>query len=363
MTDLCAAFAAQQNISKAKSDVFVKAFFELIKEGLEKDDTIKISGFGVFKIIEISSRESVDVNTGKRFEIKGHKKISFTPDNSLKEIINKPFAMFDIVELEDEEGNEEQNKVNKAAIATVTQEKETDAEDVTGSDTIEATEPAKEETVPAPAVVKEAITPEKKEEIKVNDNTKNEKTKKNDNTEVAIPQKVQKSGRMIAGFGGLFVAVAIFALFFMKQKSEPNPVEQPNEIVKIETPTVQVSDSIVKTEKDSIQELPQTIEQPVPPVTNAPQTKGTPVCIVTLSEKEMNKRLADFSLNDTLSFVTTGVLVEHTVTADETLTRISNKYYGTKKMWPYIVKYNKMGNPNGLCKGMVLKIPVLQSKN
>lgn len=73
----------------------------MIEESLEKDKYVKIRGLGTFKLINVESRESININTGERFEILGHAKISFTPETLLKEAINKPFAHFESVLLND----------------------------------------------------------------------------------------------------------------------------------------------------------------------------------------------------------------------------------------------------------------------
>ena len=82
--------------------VLWKEFFQLIEEALEKDKYVKVQkGLGAFKLIDVESRESVNVNTGERFEIQGHTKVSFTPEPALKDLINKPFSHFETVVLND----------------------------------------------------------------------------------------------------------------------------------------------------------------------------------------------------------------------------------------------------------------------
>ena len=93
--------AETHGISKKNAESFVKDFFSLIGEALVKDKYVKIKGLGTFKLIDVDSRESINVNTGERFEIQGHSKITFTPDNSLKEVVNKPFSAFETVVLAD----------------------------------------------------------------------------------------------------------------------------------------------------------------------------------------------------------------------------------------------------------------------
>ena len=71
----------------------------MIEQALENEKTVKIKGLGTFKLVDVDSRESVNVNTGERFQIKGHTKVSFTPDTNLRDTINKPFAHFETVVL------------------------------------------------------------------------------------------------------------------------------------------------------------------------------------------------------------------------------------------------------------------------
>ena len=73
--------------------------------------------------------------------------------------------------------------------------------------------------------------------------------------------------------------------------------------------------------------------------------------------------LKNITVADTTCYVADGNLAEHTVTSDETLTRIARQYYGDKRLWPYIVKYNNMDRPNDLCRGMKLVIPRLLPRN
>ena len=101
-TDFSEFFAKTVGASVADAELFVHAFFDTIVEGLVKDGSVKINGLGTFKVVEVESRESVNINTGERFEINGHKRLTFIPADSLKETINAPFAMFEPVEVDDD---------------------------------------------------------------------------------------------------------------------------------------------------------------------------------------------------------------------------------------------------------------------
>lgn len=87
----------KHRITPKEAEEFVKTFFAVIEEGLEQDKYVKIKGLGTFKLIGVESRGSIDVNTGERIEIQGHRKVSFTPDSALKELINRPFGHFETV--------------------------------------------------------------------------------------------------------------------------------------------------------------------------------------------------------------------------------------------------------------------------
>ncbi len=95
-------FAEKQHISKKSAENFVKEFFGLVQEALKRDRYVKIKGLGTFRVIEVEDRSSVNVNTGERINIGGHDKITFVPDGSVKELINKPFENFEIVMLNEE---------------------------------------------------------------------------------------------------------------------------------------------------------------------------------------------------------------------------------------------------------------------
>ncbi len=97
LQELLSAFAAREGMTKRRAEVFTRAFFDVIQEALLSDKYVKIKGFGTFKLVAVGERESIDVNTGERIQISGHTKVTFTPDNSLKDIINRPFSQFQTV--------------------------------------------------------------------------------------------------------------------------------------------------------------------------------------------------------------------------------------------------------------------------
>ncbi|WP_081834926.1 MULTISPECIES: HU family DNA-binding protein [unclassified Bacteroides] len=94
VSDLCTVLMDRHKITKNDAKVFISTFFDVILEGLEQDRIVKIKGLGTFKLVNVESRESINVSTGERFEISGHTKITFVPENGLKQQVNRPFADF-----------------------------------------------------------------------------------------------------------------------------------------------------------------------------------------------------------------------------------------------------------------------------
>lgn len=97
MQDLSTGMSLRSGLGKREGENFVRAFFSVITQYLHEDKIVKIKGLGTFKVVEVSGRDSVNVNTGERIHIKGHSKITFTPDTTIRDIVNRPFADFETI--------------------------------------------------------------------------------------------------------------------------------------------------------------------------------------------------------------------------------------------------------------------------
>lgn len=97
--EIAAVLVEKNGLRKKDAELFAQSMFDLIKECLASDRVVKVKGLGTFKVVDIEARESVNVNTGERVLIEGHDKITFTPDNTMKELVNKPFSQFETVVL------------------------------------------------------------------------------------------------------------------------------------------------------------------------------------------------------------------------------------------------------------------------
>lgn len=93
--------AYKSGLSQVEAELFIRKMFDVCNQGLDADKQVKIKWLGTFKVQATKDRESINVNTGERFTIEGRDKLTFTPDNILKEIVNKPFAQFETVVVND----------------------------------------------------------------------------------------------------------------------------------------------------------------------------------------------------------------------------------------------------------------------
>ena len=159
LQDLSALLAERESLSPEQAEDFVRTFFELTEEGLLKDSFVKVTGFGTFKLVEVSERESVNINTGERFQISGHNKISFTPDGTLRELVNRPFAHFTTVTLNDntpetalEAAEQTANEAPATPAKTETQVAETPSNEVDFDPTVEKKKAEKDDSTEETAV-------------------------------------------------------------------------------------------------------------------------------------------------------------------------------------------------------------------
>ena len=427
-SDLISLLAKECNISVAKAEVFTKNFFDIVIEGLEQDGIVKINGLGTFKVTDVASRGSVNVNTGEKIEIKGHRKLTFIPADTLKEQVNMPFAMFEPVEVDDtyqpdsaeENDAEEIAETNEPVVEvaeaeevqpavaeknesadTVNEElpvivEDTPAEEETASedsndDTVaneEQVEVAVEEdsVVPQPEEDKVEVAPEQEseEEPVVVQERPTEPVvvrvppKKSAQEKQTAPSKRKKSGWRYSLIAIMAIAVAFILINRTADKSVV--VEDVKEIAKPVAVESEIEPVAENTDADAAimqPELP-TVAENVEPViaeevsNEAEKVKAPAQTVIeqepadeyefVLLDELAAKNLKYITSADTLLYVADGDLAVHKVAQDETLTRIAREYYGDKKLWPYIVKYNNMTDPNGLCRGMEIAIPRLKPR-
>ena len=162
------AIAGKHGLTQKDAEQFVATFFDLINEALHEEKMVKVKGLGTFKVIDVRERESINVNTGERVVIESHGKISFTPDPIMRDLVNKPFAQFETVMLNDDVDIEELNavSVDEEPLAIVDEEPQEVEEEsnvaaagpeVVDEQPLRNEDQSQEETVPQPQEVEEPI--------------------------------------------------------------------------------------------------------------------------------------------------------------------------------------------------------------
>lgn len=446
LTNIAEELAVRSGLDKETADSFVRAFVATIEKGLDADHLVKIKGLGTFKLMDMNDRSSVDVNSGERITIKGYTKVSFTPDSSMKEFINRPFAHFEPTELNegypDEEVAEEttlepvaEEPVAEEPVAVepaeeiVQEATETEVEAVVEEvvETIveEVTEPVAEE---APEVVnpefvaEEPIAEEVVADMPETDTPSEQPVEEApaDNTPVEAEQEVQavqpapevapQSKRprrggwliallLIALVGGAYYYISIDGVGDMSSDEyveeldhiavNPNlgkelgaefgdlPVKESSSTVAepVQADPV-VAQSAPIADADSVEAVEaspspaveegsvEAVSEPAPtPVVQeskpaSPAKSDTLVIVPSLA----SKTIQDITPADTTSYLITGTQATHKLRNGETLIMLSRKYYGDKRLWPYIAKHNGITDFNKVAIGMSIRIPILEAK-
>ena len=375
----------KNDLDRKTAEKFVKEFFALIEESLEKNKLVKIKGLGTFKLVDVDSRESVNINTGERFVIEGYSKISFTPDSSIRDIINKPFAHFETVPLNEgvvlddtitEIGKDDLSDEILDAPFIETPEEVVVIEEVVENVPVESVEPLNQPELTETLVVEtqedvivnqaEEVITEVAEEIVTEDL---EPTKIDDNEEeIQTPQEeskqaVEKESSSYKYLAAIIIVILLLCGGVVAFLYYPDIVESNQSQVSISeritistggdainkviaSTTEVVADDVVVEKKAEV-----VIEQK-PEQTKAIERDASYYIITKTYEP------------DSVNFIITGTKATHTVGTGETLTRIALRYYGTKNMWPYIVKHNPVAikNPDNVPLGTVIKIPELTKK-
>jgi len=418
--DLIDLLINRQGLEKKEAESFVKEFFSLIEEGLEKDKSVKIKGLGTFKLVDVESRESVNVNTKERIEIQGHTKISFTPDTALRDIINKPFAHFETVILNDNvdfndtaEDVPEEIEPIKSEIAEKIEVPTEEDKEVIEIVPEEVTLENQEEEVSEEIITDDIQEEPKEEEIKEEEkeDIKEEEIKEE---EKEVPEVVEEDTRTILEkikaaedadlsalknqndkeysknnkiltlvivltilLCGILLFFTYYSDLFPETKKQPPVTITPPVKTEVVTDTVSlnpIEEPIAVTEEPKEENLAKVVEEPVVKV-EEPKTKieepkvekpvTKPVAETSDTKKESTIPFSQIPVRpDSTSYEIVGTKTQHTIKTGETLIRISYKYYGTKDLFPYLIKHNRsvIKNPNSVPLGTTINIPELKKK-
>jgi len=375
MQDLIDLLTYKYNIPKKNVELFVKEFFDLVTYALENDKYLKIKGFGTFKLIDVGSRESINVNTGERFIIEGHSKISFTPDVSLKNSINKPFAHFETVILND---NIQFHNIENTDMSEEVVSLHDDSDTVFPSnESIEEFHKqdsfSQEDKTSVDAEVadfylgKDSVAPEKDEhlktlsveeiiaqEIEKADLEYGKKYKSKQENGLSVNVKIRRVFICSVTFIAIVFLIYILYIFLNGNFNNRFPKKDFDSLIAgsvripidsgfIHNDTVHLDSTnkqsvIINNKDDSIKKINKTTLESV---------DGTAAELNKLQKYTISGTLTDYKLNE-----------------GETLTKVALKFYGIKALWPYIVKYNRsiISDPDNVPYGVIIKIPKLTEK-
>ena len=338
-------------LDKKDTENFIKVFFQLIEEGISNDKYVKIKGLGTFKLITVDNRSSIDVNTGKRIQIQSHTKIAFTPENTLKELINKPFSHFETVVLKDGV------LLDDTSLEKTEQDLEIENDNQQDNNTITKNTNTKEETQEKIISQETTIdtTPIEPQDTKINSEIEQ---KNNSTTNTTIIQATisksteskKKNSKLPIWCGTIVVLITLVTIGYLYI-----PNLQPT-LKKEEVSNISQKKSSTKTPQQTIIK-PDTIQKPTINPTDLSATDKNKIT------KQSNKAKTAFE-PDSTNYIIIGTKGTHTIKEGETLTRVALKYYGTKALWPYLVQHNPKAikNPNNVPYGTTIKIPELQKK-
>lgn len=418
--------AERSGITKRKAEAFVRSFFEITEDGLLADGIVKVKGFGTTKIVAVGGRESVNINTGERFQIEGHDKVTFTPDTPFRDLVNRPFAHFTTTILADNLDEEE-----LAAASLLSQEPEPTPEE--DAPEVEEVAPAVEEVTPAveeekPAVVEEAPieeaevpvveeeVPVEEEEVPVEEEAPVEETTPTATIETEVeteehPESSQttetsedmqqpiiiqntipesRTNWWRAGFIVLTTLVLMTLSYFAGYYRVfcPCEWEDATEVFVDAPEIVTEGDSTVESNNESAQT---TVNHQ-----NAAQDSQSQEVVATdekaeslklAEEKAAAERLAtqraaedkkiaaekanaEKKLKDAArkypqmegEYLITGVLKVHVIQSGENLYKLARQTYGDKRMASYIAFHNNISNPDLVREGEIIEIPQLTRK-
>lgn len=325
--NLAALLAAKMNMEQADADAFVCSFFALIEEGLKRDKYVKIKGLGTFKLITEADNEG---------------KVVFIPDVALKEAVNKPFSHFQPVELN--EGvhfdDIDENESSEVGEVVTSSEPEPDVASVQSDIANVADSDAENVSL---NVAPEAPEPcERKKEI-LTENTEGKR------------RRWFMSWYMFAAvlLAGVVIGVGVMWGVFAGRSNDS--VERSNDLKQYEEKPVSVApvDSVDTEMSDSIE----TAEEDNAEDTVVVHKKAIDSIIGVATDDVSEIKY----LSDEVVYKISGTLDTVTIVKGSTLSKVAYKYFRNRKLWPYIVMYNKdvIDDPNNVPIGTTLRIPKL----
>lgn len=398
LIDLAQGLAARKGMSKKEAESFVRNVFGIIEQALADGELVKVKGLGTFKLVVVESRESINVNTGERFTIDSHPKVAFTPDPVLRDQINKPFADFDTILLNDSTSTEEmefvEEHVEETSLATGADESVSWEEEV-ASPPAPAVESSlvenQSEAATGESLSASGMTDMKPEEVSCGINTLEQEpaTQRTEDMthietqvveelnigsqhvehqtiqqvissalehELAKRHGVHLSWGGVAAFALLGVLLMIGSCYFGFRMGLKEAI-QPRILVSA-AHTAPARGEKLKSKQRPLVE----VARKVPVCSETKQTSTVVVKEVAKPQPSAAELAKQFSQLEQGEYWIVGTKAEHMIVVGDNLYKLARKTYGDKELAAYIIHYNRISNPDNIHLGAKLKLPELVKK-
>lgn len=366
--DLIDTISQETGFSKKKTETFLRSFQSTIEEGLEKDRLVKIKGLGSFRLTWNAPRKSVNVQTGGEYIIPGHNKVSFSPEASLRDLINEPYAHLKTTQADEEKAQiDPLRKLNEQAeeIVALMADLKSDSKDEESAGKINENVTAVEQEKIAPTKKelqieeKEIVTPSQE------NNSKAEEQPVCKLKEREIPVKKKRNGRTT----NLIIFIIFLILLFVAGyflNNNTNFIGLAKTIVteqvdEIKAQREEARKTKAELEKKKVQATESQAKEKTQPKLKEPAESDKPKEESAATPSvEVKKEEVKSSIFEQPRSYDTFIATER-INKGTTLTILAEKYYKHKIYWVYIYEANKgsIKNPNSLSVGMKVKIPQL----
>lgn len=362
--EIAAVLQQKYNFDKREANLFVNTMFQIIQERLETDGIVKVKGLGTFKMIDVEARESVSVRTGERVVISGHAKVSFIPDATMKELVNRPFSQFETVVLND--GVEFSDLKEQSEDADDDQRDEQEEQPVE-----QQIEPEPEQCVAQlveqPAeTIEQPVEPEAEQALELEAEPEAEPEAEQDDSQpveefVLEEEESRPWGRWLLGALGVLALMAIsaYAGYYYGTQQSQTMLAKVDTVVVHDTITAAPVDTLAQ-QQPAQQSAEQTVSkpdeqpvaQPIPQPQAEPQ-KPVEQPVDKYAQKDERVRLGAYRI--------VGLSHEVKVLAGQTFYSICKAHLGPD-MECYVEVFNDLPRNPKVKEGQVIKIPKLQVK-
>ena len=347
LQDIVNALSEKGGMNKMQSEKFCRQFFSLIREVLLRDSYVKIKGLGTFKLMTVSERESVDVNTGQRIEISAHQRIVFSPDKNIASRINRPFESFETIELSDEptepqeEAVADKVKPEESPAGAVADNVHTVFLGNADAEQSATEEPAEAPEQPAPVETGQTAQEEPAQEEPVLQEPQEEPEGTPESYE---EEESGKSVWKILGWTLLSVLLLLasyfagyYHLFGNTDICSPLKSSAPADTQKKDSPAEAALADTLAVKEDTL-------------------------AVAAQEPTDYAAEAAKYEQIEGADYLIVGELETHEMKAGEGVIRLAQKLYGSKEMAQYVIFYNHISNPDVIPVGRKIVFPKLAKK-